>query len=67
MDYPKPAAMRQPRHLGFSIAAALTAVGLTLKVETPFWPTALGPAPALGAVVVILGVVLAPFLIRRRT
>lgn len=59
--------MRQPRHLGFSIAAALTAVGLTLKVETPFWPAAMGHAPALGVVVVIVGVALAPFLIRRRT
>ena len=67
MDDQKPATVRQPRHLVFSIAAALTAVGLTLKVETPFWPTALGSAPALGAVVVILGVALAPFLIRRRT
>jgi len=42
-----------------SIAAALTAVGLTLKVETPLWPAALGEAPSLGLVVTILGVLLA--------
>ena len=42
-----------------SIAAALAAVGLTLNVETPFWPSALGAPPSLGLIVAAVGVVLA--------
>jgi hypothetical protein len=42
-----------------SVAATLTAVGLTLSVDTPLWPTALGAPPSLGLVVIILGFVLA--------
>lgn len=42
-----------------SAAAALTAVGLTLNVETPLWPAALGAPPSLSLVVTLLGFLLA--------
>lgn len=41
-----------------SIAAALAAVSLTAKVETPFWPNILGGAPSLGLVVMLTGLAL---------
>lgn len=42
-----------------SIAAALAAVSLTAKVDTPFWPSTLGGAPSLGLVIVLIGLALA--------
>jgi len=41
-----------------SIAAALAAVSLIAKVETPFWPNTLGGAPSLGLVVMLTGLAL---------
>lgn len=42
-----------------SIAAALAAVILTAKVDTPFWPSSLGAPPSLGLVVMLIGLTLA--------
>lgn len=42
-----------------SIAAALAAVSLTAKVDTPFWPGSLGASPPLGLIVLVVGLVLA--------
>ena len=42
-----------------SIAAALAAVSLTAKVNTPFWPSSLGAPPSLGLIVIVVGLILA--------
>ena len=42
-----------------SIAAALAAVSLTAKVDTPLWPSSLGAPPSLGLVVMLIGLTLA--------
>ena len=42
-----------------SIAAALAAVSLTAKVDTPGWPSSLGAPPSLGLVVMLIGLTLA--------
>jgi hypothetical protein len=42
-----------------SVAAALAAVSLTAKVDTPFWPSSLSAPPPLGLIVFVVGLVLA--------